>query len=238
MASIVRSTCIIALVLFCVRAQSPYPQDPADIPHDFVCAWRSFAAEYTAFLRPDAVDEALAALQLPTLCNSSAPPSSASRQSSPLASGVRAHSSADSAVYVDGVNGNDANPGTIEAPLRSIGAGVAMARTRPPPATVLLRAATYYLPVTLDLTTEVGIAKPAAGAAEQSLPALVQKPPPPPAACAPGLWPHPRELQWRGGVGQRSGAHRGPDRLGALRRHERLARGGAPRCFVLAGAGS
>lgn len=144
------AVCGSALYLCLASSSSPYPQDPADVPQDYICAWRKFAAEYTAFLRPDAVDEALAALQLPDLCNSSAfsvPSRGRSVPALPAASAA-------STIYVDGVNGNDANPGTLQAPLRTVSAGVQMARTRPPPAMVLLRAATYYLAETLELTPQ------------------------------------------------------------------------------------
>ena len=141
----------LTLVSLVLGQSDPYPQDPAGIPFEFICAWRSFAAEYAAILRPDAASEAIAAVQLPTLCNASAVlPRSRPRKSEtlvvPAASG--------NTVFVDGVNGNDANPGTIQEPLKTVPAGVQKSRSLPAPVTVFLRAATYYLSSTLELNTQ------------------------------------------------------------------------------------
>ena len=55
----------LALAAAAARGQVPvYPQDPAGVPLEFICAWRGFAAEYSTALRPDAAREAFDALQL------------------------------------------------------------------------------------------------------------------------------------------------------------------------------
>ena len=132
----------------------PYPADPAGVPLEFICAWRGFAAEYSAALRPDAAREAFDALQLATICNASLaegarapqPPSAPHRAppapAAPAPAGV---------LYVDGVGGSDANPGTLDAPLRTLPVGLAKSRALPRPAALYLRAATYYLSATLEL---------------------------------------------------------------------------------------
>jgi hypothetical protein len=111
-----------------------------------VCAWRGFAAEYAAALRPDAAALAADALQLSVLCNATAPTPARARARRAAPSAVAA-----SEVYIDGVRGNDGAAGTLAAPLRSLAAGVARARTLPRPATVFVRSATYRLSETLEL---------------------------------------------------------------------------------------
>jgi hypothetical protein len=139
-----------------VQAQGFYPPDPAGVPTDFVCAWRGFAAEYSAALRPDSAREAFDAAQLATLCNRSitepvfaapAPPRASHRGPSAPPLGA-----AGGALYVDGVAGSDSNSGSIDAPLRTAAAGLARSRALARPATLFLRAATYYLDSTLELS--------------------------------------------------------------------------------------
>merc|ERR1719231_1312437 len=63
------------------------------------------------------------------------------------------------AIVVDGAHGDDANPGTVDKPLKTIGAGVAKARRAGrPSATVELRGGTYYMSTPLNLTeTDSGL---------------------------------------------------------------------------------
>jgi hypothetical protein len=55
--------------------------------------------------------------------------------------------------YADPVNGNDANNGTEAFPVKTIEAGLALARAAPGTDTLVLRAGTFYQTATIVLTT-------------------------------------------------------------------------------------
>jgi hypothetical protein len=124
-----------------------YPSDPAGIPHDFVCAWRTFAAEYAAALRPDAAALAFDALQLAVLCNATVLPAPTPR--APRA--ATATAVAATSVFVDAVHGSDSAAGTLAAPLRTLPAAVARSRGLQHPTSIFARAGTYHLSATLEL---------------------------------------------------------------------------------------
>lgn len=126
-----------------------YMPDPPEAPVDFVCAYRSLAAEYAAMLRPD-FDAGILfdALQLGTLCNKTRPaaqPALPHRVASAAAAGM-----ADNAVYVS-TTGDDKNPGTKAAPKRTVLAGLEATRSLAAPKSLLLGDGTYYLQRTLQL---------------------------------------------------------------------------------------
>ena len=140
------------MLLAVVRAQAPpyYPPDPANVPLDFACAWRSFAAEYGISLRPDAAGLLRDAVQLTTLCNATVMLEEAMPTKLAMKQFV---SSASTTIYVDGVAGSDSNPGTLTSPLLTIAAGVAKSRGLTRPTTLYLRGATYHLTSTIQLTS-------------------------------------------------------------------------------------
>jgi len=116
-----------------------YGGPPQAVPADFECAWRQLAFEYAQQLQPfrpvTTFQDIHDALELATKCNVTF--------RAPAAIGMT-HSSPSllpqlSSLYVDAVNGNDANSGSEAAPLQHIAAAVAKARTLPPPAQVVLR---------------------------------------------------------------------------------------------------
>lgn len=117
---------------------------PDGVDPAFECAWRKLAFEYAQTLRPLTAPQLAVVhdgLQLTTLCNVSfggalpAPEPAAPRPD--VAARLAA---AATTLYVDPVGGNDDNPGTQGAPLKTVAAGVARARGAPQPAAVLLRA--------------------------------------------------------------------------------------------------
>ncbi len=59
-----------------------------------------------------------------------------------------------STIFVDAVRGSDSNPGTQAEPLATIHAGVALTRTLPKPATLFLRAGTFYLGAPVQLGSQ------------------------------------------------------------------------------------
>ena len=147
--------------LFFVAAsgQGFYPADPANVPRDFVCAWRAAATDAVRALRPDATLEAASAAQLGTLCieNKFAQTALMSAENAVAAAAKITHNAlhADAAaLYVDAVHGADTNAGTIDAPLRTLSRGVVLSRALPRPASLVARAGTFYLNSTIELTAE------------------------------------------------------------------------------------
>ena len=144
---------VIAAALFLVssagasEAAPSYPSDPPGTPHEFICAWRGFAAEAVAALRPDAAAEAASALQLDSLCGAVAPARAAPVPAPAPASAPAAATE----LWVDKL-GSDSNPGTPTAPLATVGAALALSRGAPRPASIFVRAGTYHLaaPLALD----------------------------------------------------------------------------------------
>jgi hypothetical protein len=137
---------LLLLLPLATYANTGYPQDVPGVPQEFICAYRSSAQRYAARLRPDAALEAFAALQLDTLCNATRPPPPPPLPPPALPTFA-------STLYVDAARGDDGAAGTIAAPLKTLGAGVAKSRGASRPAAVLLRAGTYYLAATVALTS-------------------------------------------------------------------------------------
>ena len=125
--------------------------DPGGVPLAFSCAYRAFAAEFAAHLRPDA-DPTLVfdALQLGTLCNKTRPARHAPAVWPAQVGPARA---AAAAIYV-AVDGDDSAAGTGGSPKRTIGAGLAATRALPAgqPKALRIGAGTYHLHETLTLT--------------------------------------------------------------------------------------
>ncbi len=138
------------MLLALVHAQIPpyYPPDPANVPIDFTCAWRSFASEFGSSLRPDAADLLRDAVSSP-LCNAT----SVKTMPTKVTMTFPTVASALTTIFVDGVAGSDSNAGTITSPLLTIGAGVTKSRGLTRPTTLYLRAATYHLTSTIELTS-------------------------------------------------------------------------------------
>lgn len=137
--------------------QAGYGPDPAGVPLDFRCAWRQLLVDYARQLRPDSVSNVHDALQLGTLCNSSlseedkaTPPLWPPREL-PAAS----RSVGGATVYVDATNGDDSNPGTSPSkPKKTIPGALAVTRVAGVFSVIILRAGTYYLAETIQLTIQ------------------------------------------------------------------------------------
>jgi len=129
-----------------------YGPDPDGVPADFLCEWRKLAFEYSSHLRPDSGAMVHDALELTKYCNGTVPRPSESdlpKVFPPKTTHV------DGALVVDGSTGDDSNPGTVEKPLKTIGAAVSLARhaaAGSPAKTVEVRAGTYYMTTPLHLT--------------------------------------------------------------------------------------
>jgi hypothetical protein len=150
------SQCGLLLLLSCAAAFGApidhYTPDPDGVPIDFICAYREYAAEFAARLRPD-FDQTIVfdALMLGSLCNKTY--SDIARPASAEPAIVRENPRpADSTIYV-AVSGDDSNPGTEAKPMKTVGAGLVASRKIPGPAkTLSVGPGTYYLTSTLTLT--------------------------------------------------------------------------------------
>ena len=124
---------------------------PPGITHTFDCAARKAAYSFGQALLPGRGDfkSLFQALQLQA-CNMSTP--AVMDEYRPPTYGPPAGA----ALYVD-PHGDDANPGTLERPLRSIAAAVARSAGKasgPLGATILLRGGTHYTPETVEIGPE------------------------------------------------------------------------------------
>ena len=124
---------------------------PPGITHSFDCAARKAAYSFGQALLPGRGDfkTLFQALQLQA-CNMSTP--AVMDEYRPPTYGPPAGA----ALYVD-PHGDDANPGTLERPLRSIAAAVARSAGKasgPLGATILLRGGTHYTPETVEIGPE------------------------------------------------------------------------------------
>ena len=126
--------------------------DPA-----FECAWRTLAFEYAQKIQParpaSAFQDIHDGLELGALCNvtfSLLPATLAAAAARPGAAALAAAPPA-TTLYVDFAGGSDSNPGTQARPLQHVAAAVALARTLPQPAAVLLRGGVHRLQETLAL---------------------------------------------------------------------------------------
>ena len=124
---------------------------PPGITHSFDCAARKAAYSFGQALLPGRGDfkSLFQALQLQA-CNMSTP--AVMDEYRPPTYGPPAGA----ALYVD-PHGDDANPGTLERPLRSIAAAVARSAGKasgPLGATILLRGGTHYTPETVEIGPE------------------------------------------------------------------------------------
>ena len=139
---------------------------PADVPVDFDCGWRKLALQYAAKIQPwlDTATqrELSAALELQTLCNHTA--------LFPKASKVRNEAKEKAVkaavqVYVDAIHGSDDNPGTLQAPLKTLHAALDASRSKrtrkegasspaSAAATIYLRQGTFFPEQALVLTSE------------------------------------------------------------------------------------
>jgi hypothetical protein len=141
---------LVALV-FTPAFTGAYSPDPVGVPTDFICAYREYAAEYAARLRPD-YDQKIVfdALMLGSLCNKTY--SDIARPELRLDSAiVQETQDADSTIYV-AVNGDDKNPGTQDKPMKTVGAGLVASRKLAGPKTLSIGPGTYFLTSTLLLT--------------------------------------------------------------------------------------
>ena len=124
---------------------------PPGITHSFDCAARKAAYSFGQALLPGrgAFKSLFQALQLQA-CNMSTP--AVMDEYRPPTYGPPAGA----ALYVD-PHGDDANPGTLERPLRSIAVAVARSARKasgPLGATILLRGGTHYTPETVEIGPE------------------------------------------------------------------------------------
>ena len=112
----------------------------AAMPESFDCEWRKLALSFATSKIPASSTSVYEALQLGPLCSITPP------ASSPPLSALSVDINSDEAIYVD-VNGDDANKGTADSPLRSLQAAVTLSRTTSTPSTILLNSGTYYTPM-------------------------------------------------------------------------------------------
>ena len=134
---------------------------PVGVPKDFDCAIRRFTLEMARkrALGPPGYDLSTVhdALQLGSKCGvafsepSLAPPTPRAAQGRG-ARGGPADVCRGACTYVDPARGDDEAAGTLDAPLRTVAAGVAAARRAAAPASVVLRGGTHWLTATLTLT--------------------------------------------------------------------------------------
>ena len=131
----------------------PLGQNPAVDP-TIDCPLKAFAATFASYLQPQHhpvvgnwTEEVVDALRLPTLCNvtvNDLPPPPFLRPSTlpPLDP-----SACKFVAYVDHINGDDSNPGTLERPWKEAKNAISRSRARLPPdssACIYLRAGSYY----------------------------------------------------------------------------------------------
>ena len=120
---------------------------------DVDCPLKVYAAQFASYLQPQRhphvgnwTEATVEALQLPSLCKLRAadiPPPPFIRPSTVPPAAPR---SCSWLRYVDGTNGNDSNPGTLESPWRDVARAVGQSRTRPPrtSACIYVRAGVHW----------------------------------------------------------------------------------------------
>jgi hypothetical protein len=130
---------------------------PPEADHDIDCMWRKLAIRYAPQLQPWLNSEHLVylrdALELSSLCGDSELPKLSLTRTPARAEEIGTDNIT---IYVDPVKGSDGNKGTIDAPLKTISAGISGCRHGRQGAettcNVLLRAGTYHLSATVELT--------------------------------------------------------------------------------------
>lgn len=161
----------VATVVLLLGGSSPVPVASMHIPIAIRCSINQLAWEYSKTLLPERAPfvSVFDALQLGAVCNLTRPTELAhdvqrrvlsqpsrrlyqqeqqqvqqQQQQSGGASGVT--------VYVDAEHGSDSNSGTLQSPLRTVHAALALTRSKDGNSTIVLRAGTYYLQDTITLT--------------------------------------------------------------------------------------
>lgn len=133
---------------------------PLKAPADFDCAWRPFALQYAASIQPSITTAQLAVMHASlfagTACNTSAADQQLRAHAPAPRAPARGAPAGAPSLFVDYANGDDANPGTEAAPLKTVAAAVAAGRASraaaPGPLAIILRGGTHFLPSTIDLT--------------------------------------------------------------------------------------
>jgi len=150
---LLRSLLPLSLAVATPPCTPPCSDTPLGVPKEFDCAIRRFTLEMARkrALGPPGYDLSTVhdALQLGSKCGvafSLAPPTPRGARGGP------ADVCTGSCTYVDPAQGNDKAAGTLDAPLRTVAAGVAAARRAAAPASVVLRGGTHWLTATLTLT--------------------------------------------------------------------------------------
>jgi hypothetical protein len=140
------------MILFLGYAAAAYTPDPTGVPMDFVCAYREYAAEYAARLRPD-FDQSIVfdALMLGSLCNKTLSDIVRPDAGETVVEEQPGSTKIGDTVYV-AVNGDDTNPGTEAKPMKTVGAGLLASRKLTGPKILMVGPGTYYLTSTLMLT--------------------------------------------------------------------------------------
>jgi hypothetical protein len=127
------------------------PGEPTGVSVAFSCAYRAFAAEFAAKLRPD-LDPSIihSALMLSSLCNRTGSKQHRHPQHYGIGTGSPRYING-STIFV-AVDGDDAHSGTARAqPKLTLQAGLRATRALPSPKTLVIGAGTYSLDTTLEL---------------------------------------------------------------------------------------
>ena len=137
--------------------------DPA-----FDCAWRVYALKYTTEIQPwltpkqlSAINDALSIVSLN--CSNNEHEKILNDYKPKIVTSTFLSSTLQStalSIYVDYINGNDANNGNIASPLKTISSAVQLARVQrgssgsTNPVSIVLRGGTHVLNVTIELTPQ------------------------------------------------------------------------------------
>jgi len=139
------------------KQKQPSPPEllvkPADSPADFDCKAKIFAWQFAQTIQPwrSNLKDVYDALQLQSLCNYTFD-NTIQQKSAAKPPHFELEPSA-TEIYVDAVNGNDNNQGTLASPFRTVAQAVQASRGKGG-ATVFLRAGIYYLQDTIQLGSQ------------------------------------------------------------------------------------
>lgn len=129
---------------------------PEGVDPAFDCKWRALAYKYAQQIQPHrgSHQSVFDALQLGAVCNATPTQDARPRMSEATLRAYEGHDAvkAGSAFFADPVHGSDSNPGTEAKPFKTVGAALKAARAAPKPAAITLRAGTFFLAETLQLT--------------------------------------------------------------------------------------
>ena len=126
--------------------------DPLHLDPALDCGMRKLAYDYSLTLLPERapLTSVFDALRLGSECGLP-PPSDAAAAAAVVNGGVFIPTNAAATYYADPVRGDDSGSGSMASPFRTIARAVEAARGASPPATIVLRNGTFYLPAAVSL---------------------------------------------------------------------------------------